>query len=531
MPTLTRRSFLTGAAAVGGAAALHLGTRPALATPARAREERRRAVVVGTGFGGAITAARLARAGVPALVLERGVRWPVRPGGDTFPLMFSPDRRASWLTPGPVLTGSPPAVWAPWTGVLDRVRGIGMDVLCGAGVGGGSLVYHGMTMQPSAATFAASMPAELDFEQFDRDHYRRVESVLAPASIPDDVLAHGRYRSSRQFLRRADEAGTPGFRVPLPIDWDVVRRELRGELPPSYSTGDVLYGANNGGKNTVDRTWLAEAEASGLVEVAPLHRATDVERDRSGRWVVHTERISTDGVVQERIRVVSDALFLAAGSAGTTRLLVKARATGLVPDLPDGVGTRWGNNGDRIFAWTPVGESPGALQGGPACVGVRDWSDPARALTVIQAGVPFPVDVGTTSVIGYGIVEPRGEFRYDPVRDDAVLHWSQAHDAQLTRDIAARIRRIVGGGLVTGLLNPTADTTAFDTTTYHPLGGATIGDVCDSAGRVLDQRGLYVVDGALIPGSTGACNPSMTIAALAEHVMDGILRTDLGPVF
>jgi len=210
---------------------------------------------------------------------------------------------------------------------------------------------------------------------------------------------------------------------------------------------------------------------------------------------------------------------------------VKARAKGLVPDLPDGVGARWGNNGDRIFAWTPVGESPGALQGGPACVGVRDWSDPARALTVIQAGVPFPVDVGTTSVIGYGIVEPRGEFRYDPVRDDAVLHWSQAHDAQLTRDIAARIRRIVGGDLVTGLVNPTADTTAFDTTTYHPLGGATIGDVCDSAGRVLDQRGLYVVDGALIPGSTGACNPSMTIAALAEHVMDGILRTDLGPVF
>ncbi|GAA1396936.1 hypothetical protein GCM10009613_48840 [Pseudonocardia kongjuensis] len=117
------------------------------------------------------------------------------------------------------------------------------------------------------------------------------------------------------------------------------------------------------------------------------------------------------------------------------------------------------------------------------------------------------------------------------MRDDAVLHWSQAYDAQLTRDVTARIRRIVGGDLVTGLLNPTLDTTAFDTTTYHPLGGATIGDVCDAAGRVLGQRGLYVVDGALIPGSTGACNPSMTVAALAEFALDGILGDDLGTVF
>jgi cholesterol oxidase len=58
-----------------------------------------------------------------------------------------------------------------------------------------------------------------------------------------------------------------------------------------------------------------------------------------------------------------------------------------------------------------------------------------------------------------------------------------------------------------------------------------MGTVCDLSGRVLGQRGLYVLDGALIPGSTGACNPSMTIAAVAERATDDILAKDAGPVF
>lgn len=389
-----------------------------------------------------------------------------------------------------------------------------------------------MTLRQSAENFAACMPSSLDHEQFATTYYPRAEAVLKPAEIPDDVLAAPSYKASRLFLDRVRQAGLPGgFRVPLPLDWEFARKELRGEVNPSYTTGDVLYGANNGGKNTVDITWLAAAEATGKVDVAPLHVVRDIERDPTGKWLLHVERINTDGEVQERIRITTDALFLGAGSAGTSRLLVKAKAKNLIPDLPDGVGSRWGNNGDRIYAWAPLlGESPGKLQGGPACVGVRDWPSPDRAVTIVQGGVPWPVDVRTTSVIGFGIVEPKGEFRYEPTRDDAVLHWSQTYDAHLTATITARIREIVGGNLIDDLTNPTIDTTTFETTTYHPLGGATIGDVCDSYGRVQGQRGLYVTDGALIPGSTGAVNPSLTIAALAERNMDSVVG-DIGAVF
>ena len=78
---------------------------------------------------------------------------------------------------------------------------------------------------------------------------------------------------------------------------------------------------------------------------------------------------------------------------------------------------------------------------------------------------------------------------------------------------------------------PIIDTNEQERTTWHSLGGVPMGDAVDRHGRVHGHRGLYVLDGARIPGSTGACNPSMTIAALAEHSMATIVREDVGAVF
>ncbi|CAM3048308.1 GMC oxidoreductase [Prescottella defluvii] len=536
VPRVTRRTFLGGTAAVmtaGAAGTMTAGA--ALAAPAAATafrraevtEQRRRAVVIGSGFGGAIAAMHLGRAGVDTLVLERGIRWPTGPNAETFPRMLSPDQRSAWLQPHPVMTGAPPAVFPPFTGLMERIPGNGMDILCGAGVGGGSLVYHGMTMQPDGENFARCVSSRIDYERMDSVYYPRVARMLRIATIPDDLLNSPQYRSSRRFVEMADAQGLHTFRVPMPIDWEFARRELRGEMRPSYTNGDVIYGVNNGGKFSVDVTYLAEAEATGRVEVAPLHRVADIERGGDGSWVVHCDRIGRDGAVLERKRIVSDALFLGAGSPGTTRLLVKARAKNLIPDLPDAVGTGWGNNGDRIFMVTRATDSPGAWQGGPACVGVKDWDNPAGALTIVLGPVPFPLDLHTTSVIGYGVVDGRGIWHYDPGRDDAVLTWDQAFDRDLTNAIRARIEQIVGAGFGVSAI----DVNAFDTNTFHPLGGVPFGSVCDDVGRVHGQRGLYVLDGSRIPGSTGACNPSMTIAALAEHSMDTLVAHDLGTVF
>jgi cholesterol oxidase len=127
-------------------------------------------------------------------------------------------------------------------------------------------------------------------------------------------------------------------------------------------------------------------------------------------------------------------------------------------------------------------------------------------------------------LVGYGVSQGRGRFVYEPRSDDAVLRWPRDGDATAWRHIHERVSRIAGpaGTLV--------DTTLLDTTTWHPLGGASMGSVCDLAGRVLGHRGLYVLDGALMPGNTAACNPSMTIAAVAERACDELVARDVGVV-
>lgn len=529
---VSRRRVL-GAAALGAtvlgrsladAGTARAGTSSSASVPVT--EQYERAVVVGTGFGGGVTALRLAQAGVSTLVLERGRRWPTGPNATTFCRFSNMDNRSAWLTDHAVV-GGVDKTWTPYTGVLEAVTGDGMTAMCGAAVGGGSLMYHGMTLQPTTANFATSIPLAADFyDELNRTAYPTVARMLGVSTIPDDLLASAPYASSRLFQEVAPKAGLTPFKVPLPIDWSYARGELTGRYEPTYTTSDIAFGVNNGGKHSIDVTYLARAESTGLVEVAPLHVVRDLALDARKRWVLSVDRIDTAGTVLERKRIIADAVFLNAGSPGTTRLLVKSRAKGLVPDLPDAIGTRWGNNGDRIWAWINPDGDAGTQQGGPACVGGTDPGSPIP-LTVVHAGSPVQIPgVKALTVVGFGIVDGAGTWAYDADADDAKLTWPADADAELQQLIAARMRAVsaVGGGVM-------LDTNAAAKSTWHPLGGVPMGDAVDLYGRVLGHQGLYVLDGARIPGSTGACNPSMTIAALAEHSMTTITRKDVGRVF
>jgi cholesterol oxidase len=510
---LSRRRFLAG---VTGAGLAVVHARPASASRIRTTREEHRVVVVGSGFGGGVAALRLARAGVRVLVLERGMRWPAAPNVDTFPHVSpnpaSLDHRLSWL-------GSPTFLPVPlpqrrYPGLLERVQGDHMAIMCAAGVGGGSLVYQGMSLQPSEEVFAATFPERLNYTDLDRVYYPRVARMLRLETAPDELVSSPNYAASRIFAARARQSGYAVSKVPMPIDWRFALRELRGEMAPSYTNGDCAMGVNNGGKHSVDVTYIKAAEATGRVTVATLHQVTDVIQTARG-WEVHVERLNTEGNVQERKVITTPTLVMAAGSANTTKLLLRAAAHGTIRDLPDGLGGNWGSNADRIYMWTDLLERFGYAS--------KAWSDPGTANTVIQASLPpIPLNDRATMLVGYGVSAGRGRFVWDG--EQAVLRWPKEADAGIQRHIHERVTRIAGPASV--LL----DTTALDTTTWHPLGGASMETVCDLEGRVHGKPGLYVLDGALMPGTTAACNPSLTIAAIAERALDRIVSNDVGTV-
>ncbi|MEP9394028.1 GMC oxidoreductase [Gordonia sp. VNK1] len=526
--SVSRRGFLIGAASAGaaGVVAATAGVGRGFGAPTRTTpvtREEHRVVVIGSGFGGGVAALRLTSAGVPVTLLERGRRWVTGPNATTFPNATNPDKRILWHQSTPQVFGRPLSV-DPYVGLFESISDENMTVMVAAGLGGGSLVYQGMTLKPIESVFTSHFPAGIDWRAMDTIYYPRVARMLGAAVAPDSLIRSPNYRAAREFAAHARRAGLPVQKIPMPIDWDYALAELAGRMRPAYTDGSGAIGVNNGGKHSVDVTYIAQAERTGLLDVRTLHDVTDIRRARDGRWVVEVHRTDETGRVLETKVLTTGALILAAGSMNTTRMLMRARATDAIGDLPDTLGQGWGTNADRIYIWNSPTSDFGATQGGPVVYGSPNWSDPANAFTLIQASIPpLPVDAHSTMMVGYGVSNARGHFVYDAARHQAVLRWPHEGDASIqTRHLHPAATRIAGPG------STLVDTNAIVPSTWHPVGGANMGSVCDLDGRVLGQRGLYVVDGALMPGNSAACNPSMTIAAIAERALDRIVANDVG---
>lgn len=494
------------------------------------------ALVIGSGFGGAVAALRLAQAGIPTLVLERGRRWPITPAGTTFAAVEKPDGRAAWLSTMTALApleqqlGLTPPVIDKYTGVLESIAGDGITVLAGAGVGGGSLIYTAITVAPRRELFTRMFPPAVDFETMMTVYYPQVYSILQPEPLPADLLATDYYRSTRVNLKQAQQAGLATRIVDLAVDWSIVRQEIRGAKVPSLIAGQAYYGVNSGAKKSLDHNYLRLAEATGRVQILPLHEVVSLQEIRPLHlYVVSARQLNEQGEVVARRHFVCQHLFLAAGSAGTSKLLVKSRATGGLPRLSPSVGMMWGNNGDFVVVREGLpNTNPGT--GGPAGHFLaEDLDNPFGPSSLIEVVTPrhLALEPGMATYIGMGLPAPIGQWRYEPSTDQAILHW-RLDDPGLTSALASAQQL-----LSTLNVRNTTPTSHPQTGLYtpllcaHPLGGAVMGEVCDTYGRVNSHPGLYVVDGALIPGTTGLANPSFTIAALAERSLERLLADEL----
>ncbi|MFI5957861.1 FAD-dependent oxidoreductase [Cryptosporangium sp. NPDC051539] len=505
-------------------------------------------VVIGSGFGGSVSALRLTEKGYRVAVLEAGRRF----ADEELP-------RSSWDVRR--------YLWAPWLGCygIQRITLLrDVLILAGAGVGGGSLVYANTLYEPPQAFYddpqwrhIADWKAEL------APHFDQAARMLGVRSYPRTTPADRVMRTVAASMGVEDTfrptpvgvfLGTPGVAVPDPY--------FGGAGPGRVGCthcGECMTGCRHNAKNTLVKNYLYLAEANGAVV---FERTTAVAiRPVDDGYSVDT--VAT-GRGRRRRTFTASQVVLAAGALGTQRLLHSCRDEGHLPDLSprlgvlartnseallganrlrveegenfaDGVAitssfhpdaqthiepVRYGRGSNFMGMLTTVLPPPGkprwvgwlgamARNAGKArhILWLRRWSERTIILLVMQSADNSLTTYTRRTLFGRRRMTTRqGHGAPNPT------YLPLGHEA--TRRTAERIGGMAGGTLVE----------AFDVPmTAHFIGGCAIGDsretgVVDPYHRVYGYPGLHVVDGAALSANLGV-NPSLSITAQAERAM------------
>ncbi len=532
---LNRRRFLATTGLAAGAVALSSSWVSAAASPRRALNngDRVPALVIGAGYGGAVTALRLTQAGIPAHIVEMGRSWDT-PGADgkIFSGMLSPDKRSTWLA---TRTEQPVSNFMgfginknieKYVGILDAEKFAGIKVYQGRGVGGGSLVNGGMAVTPKRAWFEEILPS-VDANEMYNTFFPRANTTLGVNNIDQAWFESTPwYQFARTGRKTAQRSGFATTFVPNVYDFEYMKKEAAGQVPKSSLAGEVIYG-NHAGKRSLDKTYLAQAAATGKLTITTLHRVTKVVPAGAG-YDVTMEQIDETGNVIATKTIGADKVFFAAGSVGTSKLLVAMKAQGHLPNLSSEVGEGWGNNGNIMVGranhmWDATGKNQATIP----TMGIDNWSDPAAPIFAEIAPLPAGLETYVSLYLAITKNPERARFSFNSGTGKVDLSWTVAQNAKgiaMTKGVFDKINKKEGTIYRTDLFGVTK--TWGDEFTYHPLGGCILNKATDNHGRLNGYQGLYVMDGALVPGNTGV-NPFVTITALAERNIANIIGSDM----
>ncbi|MDH3755167.1 MAG: GMC family oxidoreductase, partial [Acidimicrobiia bacterium] len=503
-------------------------------------------LVVGSGFGGSVSALRLTEKGYGVGVLEAGRRF----SADDFPESNWNLRRFLYM-PRLGLRG------------IQRLNLLSdVLVLSGAGVGGGSLVYANTLYEPLEKFFDDRQWADItDWRDELAPFYDQAKRMLGVTTAPDDspndaVIRELGNRMGVADTYRATEVGvyfgTAGERAPDPYF---------GGAGPDRSgcihCGGCMVGCRHDAKNSLDRNYLYLAEQAGAT-VLPERQVVDVTPLVGGGYEVVSERPGPRRGRQRRSTTAEQVIF-SAGVLGTVRLLADLKERGKLPRLSARLGELVRTNSESIPGASTAGVTDTDYSSGIA-ISSSIYPNPDTHIE----GVRYPVGSNSMGLLATVLVDgggriPRqvrflGEVVRHPLRflkSMSVRRWSertvillvmQSRDNSINlrwrrRRHGVRLRSEQG----TGEPNPTfipeaaeaarhaADIMGGDAfgivseavldvpITAHILGGCVIGrdeahGVIDAYQRVFGHPGLHVADGSAISANLGV-NPSLTITA------------------
>ena len=515
-------------------------------------------LVVGSGFGGSVSALRLAEKGYKVAVLECGSRFRDEDFAES---TLREPRRYFWLPR------------FGFRGVMRMTFFKDVFIVSGSGVGGGSLGYANTLYRARPAFFEDPQWNQLgNWELELAPHYDTAERMLGVTEY------EGMGPADKLLQEYGEEIGVgetftntrvgvffdqPGKEVPDPY--------FEGEGPDRTGCmrcGSCMVGCRHGAKNTLVKNYLWFAEKLG-VEIQPERQVTEIRplgaADGSDGYKVTVER-SGSWVGRGRRTLSARSVVVAAGALGTNQLLANCKHSGSLPRLSDQVGAVVRTNSESIQAVTATDDERDFSRS--VAITSSIYPDPDTHIEVVTYGQAGDAMNGTfTMMTGAGtkLTRPlkwvaailrhplqavRGMIPFKWSRRTVILLVMQTVDAamhlqpkrklfgrgvrlqtqqdpdrpnptfipaaeQATRWFAKRMGGMAQSAFTESLRN--------SPTTAHILGGAVIGagpesGVVDAANRVFGYENLLVTDGASIPANPGV-NPSLTITAKAEHAM------------
>jgi cholesterol oxidase len=507
-------------------------------------------VIVGSGFGGSVSAMRLAQKGYRVAVVEAGKRW----GQTDFP-------KTNW--------NAFKYLWAPKLrcfGIQNITLLKGVMVLHGSGVGGGSLVYANTLMRPDASVFDdPAWSRAVTWEKELTPHFqtaRRMLGVTENRALMEGerTLERVSERMGKRETFHATEVGVffgeANLTVPDPY-FDGAGPERTG----CTLCGGCMVGCRFGAKNTLDKNYLYFAEAWGA-RIFPELKVTRITPRAGGDGYELDTRSTTSFLPRSGPRLIAKRVVLAAGVLGTVELLLKNRDQfRTLPHVSQRLGDFVRTNGESLLGATSFDAHRDLSRG----IAIGAAFHP-NSLTKIEA-VRYPSGSGAMRLLGVPLTPDGNAFTRplkmlarmfsrlprtlrlwrvrDWARSTVILLVMQSVDQHLrlrlgrsllgrrladtTTDrpvpsylpIAQEAAQILADELAGEPQNVISEVLLRTPATAHILGGCCIGEskesgVIDERHQVFGHPGLYVCDGSVVPGNL-AVNPSLTITALAER--------------